>query len=323
MQGKIGALWLITLGACAYGMGSPLGEWIGKARITLRVVNEDGEPVSSASVRGYFENPSTRDYVGDVFDKRTDKNGEVAVSGKVFSYMEGRVLCDEHYRTRFRFDNPHVPDSVDGTTAWPDWVATNTVVLKRIRNPVPMYMKAIEGRFPIRDEFVGYDMVDGDWVTPYGRGSVSDMEMCYSQIALSTNRFGVPLESDRTIVLRFPGDGNGMIQSFLDTTSGSTYRTSYEAPAEGYVQEWTYRWRFVKGTHPETNANPNHCHYFRIRTIRDENGEIVRAMYGKFIGSLVEKRLYYLNPDGTRNVEFDPERNLFPPVGRHPGKFAP
>jgi hypothetical protein len=61
--------------------------------------------------------------------------------------------------------------------------------------------------------------------------------------------------------------------------------------------------------------------FLRIRTEKDDEGRIVKAMYGKIsgpigFGGVAAKKgtlslTYYLNPDSTRNLEFDPERNLF------------
>ena len=64
-------------------------------------------------------------------------------------------------------------------------------------------------------------------------------------------------------------------------------------------------------------------HYiFRIRS-EEENGKFKRAMYGKIISDIEisnpSKRgklpgiefKYYLNPDYTTNLEYDPEENLF------------
>ena len=62
---------------------------------------------------------------------------------------------------------------------------------------------------------------------------------------------------------------------------------------------------------------------FRIRTVLDDMGNIVSARYGKIYGPIEYgesdtnpggkvRFTYYLNPTpNDRNVEFDPERNLF------------
>lgn len=63
-------------------------------------------------------------------------------------------------------------------------------------------------------------------------------------------------------------------------------------------------------------------YFFRVRTKRNEKGEIVSALYGKIYGP-IEFRIftngmdaqftYYLNPTpNDRNTEFEAKRNLFP-----------
>lgn len=52
----------------------------------------------------------------------------------------------------------------------------------------------------------------------------------------------------------------------------------------------------------------------------DEEGKLKRAMYGKILDEIKFAALskngeigmhYYLNPDDTKNLEYDPEKNLF------------
>lgn len=62
---------------------------------------------------------------------------------------------------------------------------------------------------------------------------------------------------------------------------------------------------------------------FRVRTVLDDEGNIVSARYGKIYGPIEYgesdsgsggkiRFTYYLNPTpNDRNVEFDPEQNLF------------
>ena len=117
-----------------------------------------------------------------------------------------------------------------------------------------------------------------------------------------------------------------------------------EAPLEGYLPEfvWEEEWETYEGTNltkegwqkgenirvksREGNPPPV-AYYFRVRTVLDEKGKVVSALYGKIPHALhwgvkdMEWRTdtqtacisigYYLNPDGTRNLEFDPKKNLF------------
>jgi hypothetical protein len=50
--------------------------------------------------------------------------------------------------------------------------------------------------------------------------------------------------------------------------------------------------------------------------VTNAQGEVVSAFYGKIYRDIGRYHFTYcLNPDGTRNVEFDPRRNLFPRLG--------
>ena len=51
-------------------------------------------------------------------------------------------------------------------------------------------------------------------------------------------------------------------------------------------------------------------YYIRVRTVLDDDGNIVRAHYGKIYGDFM-KWTHYLNPTpNDRNVEFDVKKNL-------------
>jgi hypothetical protein len=321
---KCGVIVAVVLLSCFSVRG--MGRWPdshsgGKALITLRVVDETGEPVPSAMAHGYFWDPRAKDYAGSMFHASTDRQGLTTVKGRAFTFLEVAVRCERHYTTDFRVDYPGSPKG-EFPQSWRDWVATNTVVLKRVRNPVPMYVRHIREIEPTDGECWGYDMLVGDWTSPLGEGETRDIEIRYDLEVLTTNRLGAAREFDATISFSFPGSGNGIQQVLQDTTSGSSYRMLYEAPLDGYVSQVAFRRTIQKGR-LQTNANRDQCHYFRVRTKKDTDGNILHALYGKMPGDLTEAWLYYLNPDGTRNVEFDPDRNLFPPVRRYEGKFGP
>ena len=70
----------------------------------------------------------------------------------------------------------------------------------------------------------------------------------------------------------------------------------------------------------EEDYEKDNNYIFRIRS-EEEDGKLVKALYGKIHGDIrFDPRegkagaisfKYYLNPDYTRNLEFDPKRNLF------------
>jgi hypothetical protein len=77
---------------------------------------------------------------------------------------------------------------------------------------------------------------------------------------------------------------------------------------------------FVKGY---SNYRADANYFFRVRTKRDLGGEVVSALYGKFMGDFSQNLQagkidlnYCLNPEpNSRNMEFDPKRNL---IGKPP-----
>jgi hypothetical protein len=185
-----------------------------------------------------------------------------------------------------------------------------------------MYAKRVIGSLPTKDEWVGYDLELGDWVSPHGKGKHADFEFRGSGVL--SNR----LNYDGTLELRLPGDGNGILTNQMDAISGSELKMAYEAPVDGYQNEW--RWRNVRSTEDKVRAisnfidesYPGRGFIFRVRSVLDSQGRVIRSWYGKIPGPFVfdprgrDSRsfvnfVYYLNPDSTRNLEFDPKQNLF------------
>ena len=105
------------------------------------------------------------------------------------------------------------------------------------------------------------------------------------------------------------------------------------APESGYIAGWHTKsyWSPTKGqvyqSEPPGPAIHEVPYFIRIRTELNEDGEVMRAMYGRIgAGGMTDNIgwspahlrtlarisfIYYINPDGTRNMESDPERNLF------------
>ena len=187
---------------------------------------------------------------------------------------------------------------------WQPWNPTLTVVLKKIINPVPMYAKRVNLGMPVFDKTVGFDLMEGDWVVPHGRGKVSDFVFLAELQKRSDEDYNYRL----TLTFSNPADG---IQSF-DAVSryGSELRSPHQAPDKGYGGKWVQVQIRKPGSAGENTRDENRNYVYRVRSNTDKNGNITGAVYGKIYGDFMNF-VYYLNPDGTRNVEFDPKRNLF------------
>jgi hypothetical protein len=168
-----------------------------------------------------------------------------------------------------------------------------------------MYAKKLNTHVPALDKPVGFDLMAGDWVAPYGKGANADI--------LFVGHFDkhVDGESDFTLTVSFPNSDDG-IQEFTepDAEIGSFLRSSHEAPPDGYQSHWVQADDRKPGKPIETNRASNHNYYFRVRTVLDSQGNILSTHYGKIYGDFMEFT-YYLNPTpNDRNVEFDPNKDL-------------
>jgi hypothetical protein len=108
----------------------------------------------------------------------------------------------------------------------------------------------------------------------------------------------------------------------LPLQSGSELKLPRLAPEEGYLAEFATAIGRVPSTLGRDDSKAGRSYFFRVRTVRDEKGEIASALYGKIDGEIrvdvINSKTalllldYYLNPESkSRNMEFDPKRNLF------------
>ena len=275
-------------------------------QVTFRVVNDEGRPVAGAKVGVSWENanatkPSERI---ESAEGATDQDGRVTLEGKTFaSGVSYGANKEGHYAAwglRYYFKETRL-------LRWQPWNPTVEVVLKRQKNPVPMYAKRLALALPKLDEPVGYDFVIGDWVAPSGQGKNSDM------IFMGRLRQDGDRKFDWNLIVTFPNPSDG-IQRFTPDSESTVFRSAYQAPEEGYLTEWRLRrWRTGPSEPEKTTFADKAGYYFRVRTVIDKDGKIVKALYGKIYGDFFDMT-YYLNPDGTRNIEFDPKRNLLKPA---------
>jgi hypothetical protein len=206
-----------------------------------------------------------------------------------------------------------------------------TVTLLKKMHPVPMYVRRLEYReIPELRRTIGFDLQLADWVAPFGNGKISDFLM-YCERDVRTN-------DDYTAMLRltFSNQYDGIQQidaPFRKQTR--QLRLPREAPAEGYQQVIERHWG--RGPAAEklaskyrTNEDANYM--FRVRSATDASGSMQSALYGKIHGDLefspstsqdkpAIRFFYYLNPDGTRSLEWNGQ-NLFGELPRDE-RFTP
>jgi len=262
-------------------------------KVTLKVVDKNNNPIAGAKASvSYYENAAPTS-----IDGLTDTNGIFVAAHSVGKSLAGYQLGfaaekDGYYSTLAQRFLPPTYDPVK-------WNPTIILTLKKVGKPIPMYAKSVNLGMPVFEKPVGYDLMAGDWVAPYGKGVHTDI-IFMGHFDKKTNG-----ESDYTLTVSFPNVGDG-IQEFSapvllqDAVAGqSDLRSSQNAPADGY-----------QPTFVQTNRDPNRNFYFRVHTVLDENGNVKSTLYGKIYGDFMQFS-YYLNPTpNDRNIEYDPGHDL-------------
>lgn len=281
-------------------------EW----KVTLKVVTETGQPVAGAkAVVGYYSKS-----IPVSIDGLTDTNGIFTASHSAHSGILGFAVEKVGYYTT------REPSYDLGFTYDPaKWNPTQTIVLKKIDKPIPMYARKTQIEIPAVDKPIGFDLVKGDWVAPYGKGNQSDF------IFEAQRRWNNRNDFDLTVKLTFLKSGEGLIPVSVPLNQGSELRLSAAAPSEGYAPELSKGLSHTPANgwkDNEREGNKEQNYYFRVRTALDEQGNVKSALYGKIHGDFALDPInskttwilftYYLNSEpNSRNVEFNPKQNLF------------
>jgi hypothetical protein len=196
------------------------------------------------------------------------------------------------------------------------WNPTQTIVLKKIGKPIAMYAKQARIEVPELEKSIGFDLMEGDWVAPYGHGKQSDF------IFQAQRRFASWQDFDSSFQLSFSHPNDGLVPVVVPLNQGSILRMSALAPEDGYVTKLSEQLSDNPSKGWEKSEKKDRNYYFRVRTAIDDRGNIVSAHYGKIYGdfkidAINSKTLliffqYYINPNpNSQNVEFDPKQNLF------------
>jgi hypothetical protein len=305
MKKTICLLSAITAFGSAHAQDAQVPEW----RITVQVVDEANQPVTNATVKvaWHILPPPDQSIALTNVSGLTDQNGVYATvqrSGSIEVmcgaekpgyYSAGRV----HDFAKFRKNDPAKLNP---------WV---TLVLRKIGNPIPMFAKKAETKVQKENEPVGFDLMAGDWVAPFGAGKIADMFFTAHRKIVNAQEY------DAELKLTFPNKGDGIAVAPPEPDTGSDFRTPRFATESGYESE--HVWHYSNAEQPESVSG----YFLRVRTVLDEKGEVKSALYGKirgdfrFYAGTKAPRAgmgfdYYLNPSpNDRNLEFDPKRNLF------------
>jgi hypothetical protein len=279
------------------------------AKISIKVVDESGMIVSGALVSvGFASYTNNSDYNENIKKEPTSEQGIASLSGSCSGIVTIKVEKDGYYNSteKFYFKNSNM-------IRWTPWNPEIEVKIRSIDNPVPMYARSISGlslEVPALNKDIGFDLIKADWIAPYGEGVTADFIFNLSKEYISRRNYNFQLD------VSFLNSADGVIEIIEEPSVGSDLILPKEAPLNGYVNKFIEYVRWAPNSEPEMSWSNDRHYIFRVRS-----GTSTGAMYGKIIngiqiekmeeGSASLKFKYYLNPDGTNNLEYDPTKNLF------------
>lgn len=285
------------------------------AQITFKVKDDSGKLLSGVSIDTIvFSRSKPATY--EVVSSKTDAEGIAVVkAANVFNEYSYSV---ENFPGYYSAGGVY-SFQIATNGQWQPWNPTVEMVLKPKLNPVPMYAKQNRDlRLPENDKPIGYDLMVGDWVAPYGKGLTSDFIFNLQRKFTDVNQ-----AFDAALAIKFSNDGDGVFLAIARSCSDDMLRLPRTAPETGYESQVVLRMyreagKPMVGVLPKEDQN----YFFRVRTKKDENGNIVSALYGKIHGGInygvfrsptaLIYFTYYLNPEpNSRNMEFNPKKNLF------------
>ncbi|MDA3799120.1 MAG: hypothetical protein PF692_08580 [Kiritimatiellae bacterium] len=280
------------------------------AKVTLKVLDADSLPIEDAKAMVVFHKSRGNNWDIDPasFTGNTDSNGCFTAQEKGLPFLFVNAEKDGYYKTskKVSFKNKNKV-----LNRWEPWNSEVELRLKKKLNPEPMYYfrRVMPFSVPAYEKDIGFDLEEGDWVSPYGKGQRSDL------ILRLTRRFVSSKDYDITLAISFSNDGDGLQEYLFDEYDLSEFKWPYMAPTNGYIKEVMLEQHASEGART-TNFDTDKLNYlFRVRTVKDENGNIKSACYAR-MGSIglgwTEKIRwkYWFNPNGTRNLEDDPKKNI-------------
>jgi hypothetical protein len=286
------------------------------SKSTIVVLDERNNPIDGA-------------YTGITFETNTGYGTKVS-TGEGLTNLEGKFTatgsCNGHIsygaKKEGYYDSYYVFDfKGKNSFGWEPWNPELKVILRKIEKPIPMYARnTMQSKLeiPAVNQNVGFDLAAYDWVIPYGMGTHADFVFNLQRLPTVSRQ-----NYDATLTVTFSNKGDGIQIVRENLQYGSQYKLPRYAPENGYESKLVLHEEYA----PEGPVKMNFAfraedlnYVFRIRSTEKE-GKIESAMYGKTRGYIsftaMESKTakiyftYYLNPDYTRNLEFDPKRNLF------------
>ena len=252
-------------------------------KVTYHVTDsENGLPITNAVVTKCFilgsgyDGASTKQETAKV-----DRNGFCVISGETHRHAGGGAgaQAEGYYygSAELNFSGRNIM-----LNRWEPWNPTVEIKIRKIKNPVPMVKKYIEWKsIPYIGSAVGYDLEVGDWVSPHGKGKISDLILTTSSYFQEGQK-----GSEARYTLSFPNEFDGIQVYRYPEELHSSFKWPYQAPMDGYQPTLEkFRHWDVNGMPDKSNYAEKNNYMFRVRSRKLEDGSM-EACYGMIEGEI-------------------------------------
>ncbi len=274
-----------------------------EANIRINVVDDQTTIVSNATISVTFYTAPEK-----VSVKRgtTNENGIFAAKGQCIGEILAWIRKDGYYNTKIAPCFQTFSDQdVRKTRKWSEKPVETTVVLKKKRKPLQMSFHEMECKSPpVINKILALDLETFQWCPPYGDGRHEDVYLFYEAWQSPTNWFLF----SRKLTVTFPNCVDGFYRLRKDPFSDFCY--AYQANTNA-VFEKSFELDFSRERAKiHRNIRPPDDEYlvFRVRTVTNELGQVVRANYGRIgekIGHItgLSMRAWFNSTENDVNLE--------------------
>ena len=200
-----------------------------QARLEIRVVDDEGAPVSNATVKVLFNMLTPGG--GEIVTVTTDTNGVAVAEGKTNDAIRYRVEKEGYYKSEEGMDMYNMSHRCEVKGGrWQPWGMQKEIVLRPVRNPAAIRMPVNNWRY-VKDmyKWIGFDLQKYDFLPPHGKGEFADLEL---RIDWNGKRFKGYEGIDEHI--RFPNKYSGAY--YVDRSMQSDFKDVYVADSNAVYQ---------------------------------------------------------------------------------------
>jgi hypothetical protein len=192
-----------------------------EGKITLQIIDENRNPMPGIEVVIGFDGIGVKAFRG-----YTDARGSFTASYSTAGGVSYAAKKDGYYESQGRINLQRIEGD-----RWVPWNEQVQLMLRKIEKPVPMFARntKLSGLIiPVANKDVGFDLVEYDWVPPFGAGKQGDI------IFKLERKYNNADDYDCSLIITFSEEYDGIQLIKEDRSKGSLFKLPRHAPEKGY-----------------------------------------------------------------------------------------